>query len=70
MGERWAEEPEQWTGNSRFIFFSSSRLGLRLPSPRLAYRDYNTETIRGKGTSFRRNDFWDRLGGQALLMIG
>ena len=25
------------------------------------------ETMREKGTSFRRNDFWDRLGGQALL---
>ena len=28
------------------------------------------ETRRGMGTSFRRNVFWDRLGGQALLMIG
>ena len=28
------------------------------------------ENIRGMGTSFRRNDFWDRLGGQASLMIG
>ena len=25
------------------------------------------ETMREKGNSFRRNDFWDRLGGQALL---
>jgi len=29
------------------------------------------ETIREMGTSFRRNDFtWDRLGGQAIVMIG
>ena len=28
------------------------------------------DTIRGMGTSFRRNDFWDRLGGQAVLVIG
>ena len=28
------------------------------------------ETIREMGTSFRRNHFWDRLGGQALVMIG
>ena len=28
------------------------------------------ETIRGMGTSFRHHDFWDRLGGQALVMIG
>ena len=28
------------------------------------------ETFKGMGTSFRRNDFWDRLGGQALLMFG
>ena len=28
------------------------------------------KNIRGMGTSFRRNDFWDRLGGQASLMIG
>ena len=28
------------------------------------------ETIRGMGTSFRHNDFWDHLGGQALVMIG
>ena len=27
-------------------------------------------TIRGMCTSFRRNDFWDHLGGQALIMIG
>ena len=26
---RWAEEPEQWTGNSRFIFLLSSSLALR-----------------------------------------
>ena len=28
------------------------------------------ETLRGMGTSFWRSDFWDRLGGQALVMIG
>ena len=28
------------------------------------------ETRRKMGTNFRRSDFWDRLGGQALLMIG
>ena len=28
------------------------------------------ETIREMGTSFRRNHFWDRLGGQAIVMIG
>ena len=28
------------------------------------------ESRRGMGTSFQRKDFWDRLGGQALLMIG
>ena len=28
------------------------------------------ETIRRMGTSFRRNDLWDRLGWQALLVIG
>ena len=28
------------------------------------------ETLRGMGTSFLRNDFWDRLGRQALVMIG
>ena len=28
------------------------------------------ETTRRMGTSFRRSDFWDRLGGQALLVIG
>ena len=28
------------------------------------------ESIRGMGTSFRRNDFWDCLGRQVLLMIG
>ena len=28
------------------------------------------ESTRKMGTSFRRNDFWDRLGGQALLVIG
>ena len=28
------------------------------------------ESTREMGTSFRRNDFWDRLGGQALLVIG
>ena len=34
-------------------------------------RNYSLpETIRGMGASFRRNDFWDRLGGQALPMIG
>ena len=26
--------------------------------------------IRGMGTSFRRNDFWDGLGGQVAPMIG
>ena len=29
-----------------------------------------TDTIRGMGTSFQRNDFWVRLGGQALVVIG
>ena len=28
------------------------------------------ETIGEMGTSFRRNHFWDRLGGQAIVMIG
>ena len=28
------------------------------------------ETLRAMGTSFLREDFWDRLGGQALVMIG
>ena len=28
------------------------------------------ETVRQMGTSFRCNHFWDRLGGQALVMIG
>ena len=28
------------------------------------------EAIRGLGTSFRRNDFWDLLDGQTLAMIG
>ena len=28
------------------------------------------ECTREMGTSFRRNDFWDRLGGQALLVLG
>ena len=28
------------------------------------------ETIREMAASFRRNDFWDRLGGQAVLVIG
>ena len=28
------------------------------------------ETIRGMGASFGHNDFWDHLGGQALVMIG
>ena len=28
------------------------------------------ETRARMGTSFRRHDFWDRLSGQALLMIG
>ena len=28
------------------------------------------ETLRGMGTSFLREDFWDRVGGQALVMIG
>ena len=27
-------------------------------------------TVGRMGTSFGRNDFWDRLGGQALVMIG
>ena len=29
-----------------------------------------TETIRGMVTNFQRNDFWVRLGGQALVVIG
>ena len=29
-GRRWAEEPEQWTGNRRFIFLCSPRLALRI----------------------------------------
>jgi len=28
------------------------------------------ETRRRMGTNFRRHDFWDRLSGQALFMIG
>ena len=28
------------------------------------------ESTREMSTSFRRNDVWDRLGGQALLVIG
>ena len=27
-------------------------------------------TIREMGTSFRRDDFWNHLGGQPLLMMG
>ena len=29
-----------------------------------------SETLRGLDTSFRCKDFWDRVGGQTLLMIG
>ena len=29
------------------------------------FRNYN-----GMGTGLRRNDFWNRLGGQALVLIG
>ena len=32
---------------------------------------FPTPETRGRmDTSFRRNDFWDRLSGQGLLMIG
>ena len=31
---------------------------------------HSPETKRGMGTRFQRNDSWDRLGGEALLMIG
>lgn len=30
----------------------------------------HSRNFKGMGTSFRRNDVWDRLGGQELLMIG
>ena len=37
---RWAEEPEQWTGNRRFIFLLPSSRASRTMSrsPRLAYK--------------------------------
>ena len=41
----------------RSIFFS---LELGLP--------HSSRTIRGMGTSFRRDDFWDRMSGQVLVI--
>ena len=29
-----------------------------------------SETLRGMGTTFGCSDFWDRLGGRVLVMIG
>ena len=39
-GRSWAEEPEHWTGNRRFIFLlPSSRASRTMPrSPRLAHK--------------------------------
>ena len=52
-----------------FQYDDGKRLQRRLFS--LAAAIFPTpETIRGMSTSFRRNDFWDRLGGQAFLTIG
>ena len=31
---------------------------------------HSKKTLRGMGTTFQHNDFWDRSGGHALLMIG
>ena len=59
VGERWVEEPLALY----FFLLLSSRASPRI----LAYIGYTPETIRGRGTSFRCNDF---LRGQALLMIG
>ena len=42
-----------------------------VPSENIHHAQFPTpETVRGMGTSFRRNGLWDRLGGQALVMIG
>ena len=48
---------------SQFFHFSSTTTTILLFPPR-------TTTLRGMGTHFRCNNFRDRLGGQALLMIG
>ena len=40
-GRRWAEEPEQWIGNRRFIFFSSPRLALRTRFALKYFKDFS-----------------------------
>lgn len=48
-------------------------LAMRMPKTRGCPYHCNIatpETIRGMSTSFRSNDFWDRPGRQALLVIG
>ena len=45
--------------------------GRRMRYPYLPHPLFATpDTIRGMDTSFQRNDFWDRLGVQALVMTG
>ena len=63
MCKRTEEISEQ---NEAVVFFKKT--SLRKTFPQLD-KTYISDTIRGMG-SFRRNDFWESLVGQALVMIG
>ena len=49
------------SGRSEYKLFTSGRT-YQFPIPE--------KTTRGLGTSLRRNDYWNHLCGQALLVIG
>ena len=61
-----------------FLYLTSSARHQNHSETKLVYRDFLVhvmdssltfpipETIRGMGTSFRRKDFWDHLGGQLV----
>ena len=69
LGRVYATGMYRSTGHVKFPKLQS-RIFVEWKAPPVANDELPTSEIRGIGTSFRRNDFLDFLGGQGLLMIG
>ena len=69
LGRVYATGMYHYIGHVKFPKFQTE-IFVEWKAPPVANEKFPISEIRGIGSSFGRNDFWDILGGQGLLMIG
>ena len=69
MGRVYATGMYHYIGHVKFPKFQTE-IFVEWKAPPVANEKFPISEIRGIGSSFGCNDFWDILGGQGLLMIG